>query len=850
MAPSQLKRLKASIHEERTSKQNPRSKATQRHPARDGTLRSSIKETSQQRANRLRQEKLLPELQRRHKVGGVIDRRIGENDPTLAPEDRMLQRYAAETQRSKRASIFNLEDDLDAEDQTLTHFGKPVNGASAVGGDQLKDDFDDSDGSPRHGSDQETENILRQRRKRRLEDAIDEYTKSQQGAPGEPTRKKSKKEVMEEVVAKSKFHKHERQQEKDDDQDIREQLDKELPNLLAALTSGAKRQPDPRAATKRNIEPRSNGAVINADAEYDRRIRQMAQDQRAQPTQRTKTAEEKAEEEARRLKELEEDRQRRMLGEEINDNKDENSESDEGPEEKVPQDEIDLDEAADFGLKPSLSSKKPQEIEDEDVFIVDDNLVASDSEIDSNVSLEEDDAEMQSKDAGADGDDDEDADFLQEVLPKGQTVTDVDVNPGIGGTSNQPLAFTFPCPQSHPDLLKILESVQYQDQPTVIQRIRALYHPQLSPVNKTRVQDFSVVLVDHIAYMAAQRPPPALSVIETIIRHIHSIARSYPTPIAEAFRRHLSRMQHAQSSSSNAATEKIQPGDLTILTAISTIYPTSDHFHGVVTPAMTIMAWWLGTTTFPPPSSSPPSPQHRKAVTTLSRTGAYLTALCARYQRLSHRYIPETICFTLSALTDPVIASTDSPDVLIAQHLTNISTLSTLWSDKSAFQEIFSPAIYQTLHRLSHPQNPCNQAIAKLAKPLHIRLTHQLQDSQLHRRPLLLHNHPALPIPTKLPKLEADYSTSSFHPSRHNDPDSARADAARLRKEFKKEKKGALRELRKDSEFIAREKLKEKRERDRGYEEKVRRLVASVQTEEGGEGARYEREKRRRSGRF
>ena len=66
--------------------------------------------------------------------------------------------------------------------------------------------------------------------------------------------------------------------------------------------------------------------------------------------------------------------------------------------------------------------------------------------------------------------------------------------------------------------------------------------------------------------------------------------------------------------------------------------------------------------------------------------------------------------------------------------------------------------------------------------------------------------------------------------------------------EHKREKKGALRELRKDASFMAREQLREKKERDEAYEKKQRRLIAEIQAEEGREKNAYEREKRARKG--
>lgn len=114
-----------------------------------------------------------------------------------------------------------------------------------------------------------------------------------------------------------------------------------------------------------------------------------------------------------------------------------------------------------------------------------------------------------------------------------------------------------------------------------------------------------------------------------------------------------------------------------------------------------------------------------------------------------------------------------------------------------------------------------------------------LNQAHLARRPLALHYHRPLAIKTSIPKFE-----EAFDPEKHYDPDRERNEFNKLKAEHKREKKGALRELRKDTNFIARESLKEKRERDQEYERKYKRLVADIQREEGHEAKVYEREKR------
>jgi nucleolar protein 14 len=72
---------------------------------------------------------LLKEWEAKGRAGGILDRRFGENDPTLSLEERMLERFTRERQRTSSSAAFNLED----EDE-LTHYGQSLS---------RLDDFDD-----------------------------------------------------------------------------------------------------------------------------------------------------------------------------------------------------------------------------------------------------------------------------------------------------------------------------------------------------------------------------------------------------------------------------------------------------------------------------------------------------------------------------------------------------------------------------------------------------------------------------------------------------------------------------------------------------------------------------------
>ena len=741
----------------------------------------------------MRKRMLLPEMQRRNKAGGLVDRRIGEGDPEMTAEERAVQRFAQEKQRRKGASLFNLEDSDDDEPKMgLTHGGRNLDELAA-------DDFGDEESMRSESEDGE----LIRRKRRRSDMEVENQNDDDEASGDEPERKRTRKEIMEEVIAKSKLHKYERQKAKEDDDDLREELDSGFNDMLALL-KGHKRPPKVVESKSEVAAPMMNpdrqrlleGAdPAQVDREYDARLKKLAQDARARPSDRTKTEEEKAKEEVERLKELEERRVKRMRGVEVLDDEPE------GEPEKQDVDVLDeygelQNEAAEFGFTNSVSQPINGEnvvLEDEDAFELDDNLIASESDLG-------DESESEAGSAadldGLANQDDEEDEFVKGLVldantPNAQIKDQYKVKNGVG------LAYTYPCPRSHQELLEVLKDSPAEQLPVVIQRIRALHHPSLSASNKEAMADFSEALVEHLSYMGVQRQP--LSVTEQVVRHLHSLSRTYPERIATAFRDQLQSAHHRK---------ELRAGDLVILTAIGSIYPTSDHFHQVVTPAITLMARWLG--------MSDVDEAQKNA------TGAYLVSLALSYQRLSKRYIPEAMLFTLRALKSRLVSQDDKQ-----VHLDNLVPMAELWKDKTAFIEIFQPAV------------PLVQKLGakKALQTLQI-LLHQ---SRLRRRPLELHHHRPLPIRTSIPKFE-----DNFDPDKHYDPDKERSDAKKLQREYKRERKGALRELRKDANFVARTQLQEKKARDAEYEKKYRRLVAEIQGTEGHDAKEYEREKRAR----
>ena len=119
----------------------------------------------------------------------MIDKRFGENDPSMSLEDRMLARFMKEkSKKLKNSALYNLE-----EEEELTHMGQSLS-ATGFGEAGLE--------RVAHGNDSDSDdgNIDSEVVKHVHFGGFDD-------AQGDPNAKKSRSEIMKEVIAKSKMHK-------------------------------------------------------------------------------------------------------------------------------------------------------------------------------------------------------------------------------------------------------------------------------------------------------------------------------------------------------------------------------------------------------------------------------------------------------------------------------------------------------------------------------------------------------------------------------------------------------------------------------------------------------------------
>lgn len=686
---------------------------------------------------------------------------------------------------------------------------------------------------------------------------------------------------MSEIIAKSKEYKMERQREKEADAEMREELDENLDDIRALIAGGtATVKPEVQLPGTQRTAP-AVADQINDDG-YDQFVRSLAFDARAKPKDRTKTEEEQALEEKERLEAAEAKRLRRMRGE---DSEDEDGPSnkrrkgDRAPEADDLGDDFMGDVDEDGGISLLGKGITREAIE---------KGAESDSDSDSDEEGDSDEEESSGdQEDGEDGADvegsDSDAGELA-VSDMEDLDSDVDEESESESEDEMPrkrkdkgkgkakapavkeIPYTFPCPATVEEFEECLEGLDSSALPIVVTRIRAIHHPSLAQGNKEKLQDFLGVLLDYILILASEDEPPFES-ISALNPHLAALVKLNPIAAAHQFLAKLTLMQknlqRGLTKGPASPDSKTLPGaaELIILRLIGTLWSTSDFSHPVAQAAELLIGQYLA--------------QSRIRSVRDVASGLFLASIVTQYETQSKRMVPEAINFVANSLLallprkKAAGKNTGFPDLLacditmkagaepnkpakLADALTEdneqvksdlvavalglISTLATMLSENPGYIELFTP-----VHALLSEVR-----VAKLAPALKAQieaattqLGKQLMFAKQARAPLMLQDHKPVPIATYAPKFETD-----FAPGKHYDPDVERNAVAKLKAQYKKEKKGAMRELRKDNRFLAAEKAREQAAKDAEYNAKMRKAIGGL-NDERAEEKQMEKEKKR-----
>ncbi|XP_033332945.2 nucleolar protein 14 homolog l(3)07882 [Megalopta genalis] len=232
---------------------------------------------SRAKAIKKRKGTLLHEYKLKNKDNMFLDKRIGERNAGMNAEDKAVARFAAERLKAhKKKNIYNLNDE-----EILTHRGQTLEEIEKFDDPKSDDEFTDDDNKTG-----------------KLDDRF--VSEAHFGGGVLSKSEKSRKDIIDELIAESKKRKAEQQKIREQTIDLTEKLDTEWKDLLPIVT-----------AANKAIEE-----VVNkpkAD-DYDIAVRELKFEARGTASEKLKSEEEIVKEEKEKLEALEADRLSRMKG--------------------------------------------------------------------------------------------------------------------------------------------------------------------------------------------------------------------------------------------------------------------------------------------------------------------------------------------------------------------------------------------------------------------------------------------------------------------------------------------------------------------------------------------------------
>ncbi|XP_056410979.1 nucleolar protein 14 [Hyla sarda] len=804
---------------------------------------------SKSKAIKKRKDTLLTEYKQRGKSSMFRDKRFGEYDTKLTPEEKMMKRFALERQRhSVKKTVYNLN-----EEEELTHFGQ-----SLAALEQLNDGVDSESDTEERGA------------------LSAELTAAHFGGGGllkkkaaseqkeeEPEKPKSRKELIEELIAKSKIEKRERQSQREKAMELTEKLDNDWKAIQGLLSHKA-----PKSERKEEPEkPKPD--------DYDMTVRQLVFDMKAKPSDKMKSEEEIAKEEKERLQKLEAERLRRMRGEDEKTKKKPKHisaddlmdgfilDKDDRLMLSYKDGKINLPDSEDNELKTGKDSNDAVVNEDSDGADEENDADDDEGEEDeddegSDEEEEESNASDNHSDLDSNGDSEEDEEVQVKITTK-----DKKIKEKTAKEASAQLPFTFDVPESYEDLQSLLGEKPTGQQVTILERIQKCNHPSLAQGNKAKLEKLFGFLLDYIMDLVEQETPD-LQTVDKMIIPLYNLCQMFPEAAADCVRdalRDISRnLDEVIESKGRAPFPALYVLLYFKITAM--LFPTSDFWHPVVTPAFAVMSQLLT----------------KCPVTSLEdvAAGLFIGCMFLEYVSLSKKFVPELINFLLGILhlatrrkaavdyvvIPPFKLHGKSSELLLVDStedaaswvkrnlpLTAVNGLET--EDKTeinhfkltclsvcldlvkrcldnygtlpAFREVFGPI--EKIIREHLPRNTYPEKIQDLCKNI-------LEDIEKHSKkpysPLVFEKQMPVPMkmftPKVMPVLEFGKKQGCNKVERER---------KKLVHKHKREFKGAVREIRRDNQFLAREKLSETMQRDSERKRKVKELFNSLSTQEG-----------------
>ncbi|VDK54557.1 unnamed protein product [Anisakis simplex] len=503
-----------------------------------------------------RMHSLATEMKQLGKTNKIVDRRLGERDSHMTQEERIVKRFTAERLNAFKSNKFQLTDPQDEDE--LTHRGSALTAIQKY--DRvMSDDEDDNDAEAGAGNGQVSAEVV----SRTHFGGGDISTESQDD--GGDNRYLRRKELIAELIAKSKQQRYDKQLARDQQEDTTERLDEQWNKLMHSEAI----QSFTNAPNQRNN--RSNQIAADKSDPYDQLFTELKLDtsRRGEASERQKTEEEIARDEREKLVELERERIARM-----HDHSDERKSI------------RDTDNIEDLSSSNASKSRRQSGFEvkyDETGKLINPDKVkrarikhirieneSSDSDEDGTYYEEIDEEEEAEFDNvfgnmnGVGGDEDEThEDHLEREPDSTATLQQLPSETSKGAID---LPYVFEMPSSYEALVKLFGQYKCSELAVVIERLIKCYHPSLKEGNKKRLARLFLLLLRPIQM---DREYGARCVRALLKQHWRLYTADRHAPIG--FRA------------------------VSLVRLVAALFPVTDFFHPVCTPTLFYATSMLGT---------------------------------------------------------------------------------------------------------------------------------------------------------------------------------------------------------------------------------------------------------------
>ncbi|KAK8943182.1 hypothetical protein KSP39_PZI009191 [Platanthera zijinensis] len=426
---------------------------------------------------------------------------------------------------------------------------------------------------------------------------------------------------------------------------------------------------------------------------------------------------------------------------------------------------------------------------------------------------------------------------------------------------HEELPYVIEVPRSLAEICSLLDNRNDVEVVEVIRRICACNSISLRKENRQKIQVFYGFLLNYFAVLATRKPLNIL-IINSLVKPLIEIAREVPYFAAICARERLLRIRTQFSEDFKIPGKSSWPSlkTLNLFRLWSQTFSCTDFRHVVMTPVILLMCEYL--------MRCPITSGRDIAV------GSFLCSMLLSVTKMSQKYLPEVICFfqmllacsteinptldhslvflklkasepwllihdencTVDARLDfflimdmdadsPYFISDNFKASLLSSAMKSLIEFINLYQGLVAFPEIFQP-IESLLHQvLQGPKLP--KILRSNIEEIAAMIRKKSLELQSSRRPLEMRKRRPEPIKLLTPKFEENFVKGIDY-----DPDRERAQRKKLKKQLKKEAKGAVRELRKDNSFVFELKEKDRLVREQERADKYGKTLAFLQEQE------------------